>query len=219
MRHAARVYLRDEPTGMDQFDPAELSREMIQAGDRKVLAGAIVSLGETGTKADAAWLRLFVSDPNEAIAGAAVQAVARLEGAASREWLLALMSSDGRERVVREAGRSLERPESEREVEQLAYVFRSDSPRHCRRAALTLLLRLNAFEALVYATEAMDSNDEALRQRAGGFMWRTRWKGVFTTPTESQRRAMEVALRAHGAALSLSERRIVMRVFGLAENP
>ena len=50
-------------------------------------------------------------------------------------------------------------------------------------------------------------------------MWRTRWKGVFTTPTESQRRAMEVALRAHGAALSLSERRIVMRVFGLAENP
>lgn len=200
MRHAARVYLRQDEHGKSTgFDAAAFYRARFGTSRGAELRSVISGLGETGEKADVGLLMPYVHGEDDRTARAAVRAVGLLDTPTHAGWLTRLLA-DLRLGVAKEASRALRRQAKTAPLEEVESVFRS-SPIHARRFALSVLLELHLLDALPYALEAAGDPEELIRARGLVYLKQiSRWTSVLG-PTVPQQVRMCAAFARWGGQL------------------
>ena len=196
MRHAARVYLREEDTG---FDARAVYFDTLSGAEGRSLASAIAGLGETGAKSDAEMLLAFAGHRRACVAAAAVRAIVALDGDQRVEWLIQTLS-EASPAAAREAAVALEPHVGGLPVERLKTLVTSEFP-HTRRLALRLLLRRHPFDAITDALRGAMSEDTALAGMALEYIDGLKRREVRNGPTQGQSESVRVLLESERCGL------------------
>ena len=215
LRHAARVYLREDAAQSGStFDAREFYLDAMNRGNTRLSAFAIAGVGESGNKVDVERLMPLVVGASSQVAASAVRAVAALDRESHIEWFADLLAAR-RPAVAREATRALLAAGGALPVDRVRTVLRDGPFPHSRRLALHLLLRRHPYDAVVDAVAAVGSNDPVLAEAGTNFIERL-WSGKISFgPSASQVTAAEVAITDSAAPLSDKLRAQIHQFLGL----
>jgi HEAT repeat protein len=213
-RWQARVLrLAQGPIDLGAFYRQALAGATTAAG----LRGALLGLGESGTRADVPLAEAHLGDARVSVRRAAIRALAGLEPAATTEPFLAALV-DPEPGVSREGRRALEGRVVHLTADRLAALARDGSlPPHAQLGALALVSRLPKWDAVAILVERRCLPGEAVAARARALLdaWLARYNRSFVWPTATQIAAFERALALAAARLgpgSLQDLRLILKV-------
>ncbi|MFN8815693.1 MAG: HEAT repeat domain-containing protein, partial [bacterium] len=217
VRHAARFYLRNDTEAANhQPDLRSFYLSAIAHVNPSTRAAAVLGLGECGAPSDAATLASLVSQESAPVAAAAVRAVAALNREQSLDWFVDLLR-DHRPAVSREAGRALAPVARTTPAEPLRRILQADQREHCRRAALRVLLRRDAHDAMVDALTAIQTGHPALVRAGTGFIRAAKpWRSA-NGPSPTQQATVRAIINSMDPPLPDDLRRSVCEFMGIVE--
>lgn len=159
-------------------------------------ASAIVGIGETGTKEDTAIIEKYTSSNDRALKKAAIKSLGKLDANKYLDRFVALLAAEDAG-VSRETRQVLASQARLLNPKQLAEIAFSSPHSHVKRNALYLLSKSEKWERFINCIRALDDEDEAIAERAKGFL--QQWQRDFQTtwscnlPDEDQQtRLLEV---------------------------
>jgi HEAT repeat protein len=192
VRAVARHWIQ---SSQPDYDIASVCRK--EAHQPFPKAGAVLGLGETGTKDDAELFFRHLTSPSILLCTAAIRAIGNLDGDRYAETLLASLGSSDIG-ISNEATRVL-RSRTTLVADHLPEFFRVTNPPHVRANAFRLLLQRPYWERGSFLLESLRDLDQRIAQMAGlAFSaWLSKSTAMATNPTAS-----EVGLIRHQLALS-----------------
>jgi HEAT repeat protein len=213
-RWQARVLrLTQGPVDLGEFYRRALAGATTAAG----LRGALLGLGESGTRADVSLANAHLGDARVSVRRAAIRALAGLVPTATTEPFLAALV-DPEPGVSREGRRALDARVAHLTADRLAALARDESlPPHAQLGALSLVTRLPKWDAVAILVECRCLPGEAIAARTLALLdvWRARYNSSFVLPTAAQVAALERALALAATRLgagSLQDVRSILKV-------
>jgi HEAT repeat protein len=191
MREEARYHLRM----IAPMDVAGFYRESLSTRPNTNLFSAICGLGETGSEADDRVIVSYTSDRTPKIRGAALRALARLNGKAHVELFLNALK-DEVPNVSRQALMALIDKRSAITGEKVWAIFASAPQGHVKRNSLSLLEALPKWDSIFYLLKAIRDGEEAIAvmSRIGIQRWLARFNRTFNLPSSDQLAKVKAAL-------------------------
>jgi len=158
---------------------------------------ALTGLGETGSKSDLPLLRRYLAAGLPSRRRAAIRGVAHIGSEGVVDDLVASLRDDNRS-VTREAQRLLGKQGRQLNGESLIAVVNEDNRRHCREAAVRLIVSLGKWRSLPWLIEAAGHPDPhtASLARASLDSWFAPplCNTVWTKPSNVEWQAIDAAL-------------------------
>ena len=197
------------------IDLAEFYRRAVSsAPTRARLRGALIGLGESGTKDDIARVVPHLQADETSVRRAALRALAGLEPSSTTEVFLSALTDD-RPGVSREGRRALEPRLGHVPFQRLEAVVQPvEMPAHVRQNALSLASHLSKWESLPLLLEGAGSTDRAVAGRGGMLLdgWCRRYNRSFVVPTHQQMDRIEEVLRRMAERLRPGDRAEVQHI-------
>lgn len=184
IREMARYYLKDQ-----QMDFPSFYREKLKGTDEGLIQAAIVGLGETGEKADAQWVTLFLCHDNARIHRSAVKALGMLNPEDNTEVFISSLKSDKRS-VSREARQILAGIVDLPQAELLWKIFENDEWPHVKKNILFLFTKLSKADSILFLLRACAAREEEIRDTAIRHieLWMSGYNTKFYVPMSDEKR-------------------------------
>lgn len=181
---------------------AEVYREVLARGDQTKLRAAILGVGETGEKQDAARVAENLNAGTQSLQKAAIRSLASLDREAYTDRFFRALSDD-EPGISNEAARAL-RPLARRFHDQLLPVFRESRLPHTKRNVFRLLQTLPFWRRGIFLFEAIRDSDEHIVKHALNHLrtWIDRSGGMPTPPSPDELAQLQNALKASSGMLS-----------------